>query len=187
MGRPHSVFMKQKVNRVEEISMRLIVMFAKGELPEAIARTIIKTQPGTIPCANWSLGNRLLTALADTDDARGIRQWESVGRRVKKGGKAFYILAPFGQRVKVKVTDSETGEEEEVERIIAHGFKAIPVFRYEDTEGEELPLKPDYKPAELPPLYDVALEFGTVNYLPAAPQWLIPGYPWTMNALIRYL
>ncbi|HBQ26698.1 MAG TPA: hypothetical protein DD791_09935, partial [Syntrophomonas sp.] len=67
------------------------------------------------------------------------------------------------------------------------GFKAIPVFRYEDTEGEELPLKPDYKPAELPPLYDVALEFGTVNYLPAAPQWLIPGYPWTMNALIRYL
>lgn len=158
--------MKNRTDRIEEITTRLMDMFAMGEFPAAIARTIIKPKSGYYtPCMSWSLGNRILTLLAGTDDARGYRQWESVGRRVKKGAKAFYILAPISRKIKTKVLDGE--KEEEIEKIIVKGFKAIPVFRYQDTEGEELE-RPDYIPVELPPLYDVALQFSTVDYLPAA-------------------
>ena len=57
-----------------------------------------------------ALRNRLLMMLAGTEDARGFRQWEKVGRMVKKGAKAFYILAP---RI-IKVKDEETEEEKHV-------------------------------------------------------------------------
>jgi len=86
----------------------------------------------------------------DTEDARGFRQWQKIGRRVKKGAKAFYILAPIRKKVPVKIRReveriNENGETEivEVEETIyvdkLVGFKSIPVFRYEDTEGKPLP------------------------------------------------
>ena len=86
----------------------------------------------------------------NTEDARGFRQWQKVGRRVKKGAKAFYILAPIRKKVPVKIRRevariNENGETEivEIEEIILVeklvSFKPIPVFRYEDTEGEPLP------------------------------------------------
>jgi len=86
----------------------------------------------------------------DTEDARGFRQWQKVGRRVKKRAKAFYILTPVRKKVPVKVKREEervndNGEIEvvEIEETILVdklvGFKPVPVFRYEDTEGEPLP------------------------------------------------
>ena len=141
-------------------------MFESGNLPAAVARTVICGQAK--PCDKWSLGNRLLMMISGTDDARGFNQWQEVGRRVKKGAKAIYILAPV---VKKKVTrrietDPETGEEREVEQVrtVTVGFRDIPVFRVEDTEGEPLP---DYAPPEPPPLFDVAKRFvENVKYRP---------------------
>ena len=155
----------------------IIGAFARGEVPAALARTIIK-DPG-IPSAKWSINNQLLCALAGTDDARGFQQWKAAGRKVKKGSKAFHILAPRMVRVPVKASevrashddasgfpaDDATYEETEAAEYreqFAGRFFAVPVFRAEDTEGETLP----YMPPVAPPLAEVAEAWGIrVSYL----------------------
>ncbi|MCS5697168.1 ArdC family protein [Desulfofundulus thermocisternus] len=156
-----------KEERLREALEKLLSMFESGNLPPAVARTMIRRQAGDErPSDKWSLGNRLLMYLAGTEDARGYRQWEEVGRHVKKGAKAFHILAPLTKTRKVKIQDPETGEEREEERPVIVGFRFIPVFRLEDTEGEPLP-EVDYAPPELPPLFDVATRMGIkVKYAP---------------------
>ena len=85
-----------------------------------------------IPAFRWSLSNQLIMLCAGTADARGYRQWQQAGRHVKKGAKAFHILVPI-----VKKTTQETEQgEEEIE--VVSWFRPAPVFKYEDTEGEEL-------------------------------------------------
>lgn len=149
------------VDKVQEACEKLLAMFESGELPPAVARTTIRSLGGEAPSASWSLGNQLLMLLAGTEDARGYRQWEAVGRQVRKGARAFYILAPCTRKVKEETADGET-----VERIVITGFRGVPVFRYEDTEGEPLP-QPDYAPPELPPLAEVAERYGVrVRYAP---------------------
>jgi antirestriction protein ArdC len=108
-----------------------------------------------IPCKKWSLMNQFITFMNGTGDARGYNQWKEAGRTVKKGSKALYILVPM--IYKTKGEDSEKEPEETLK-----GFKAMPVFRVEDTEGEELDyaLKlREFNPDSLP-LIDVARSFG---------------------------
>jgi hypothetical protein len=78
-----------------------------NELPAPLAQVFIR-RGDNVPCRAWSWRNQLLAALHGHADARGFRQWELVGRHVRKGDKAFYILSPC---VKV-VTDENTGEEQ---------------------------------------------------------------------------
>jgi len=140
----------------------ILTMFESGALPEAIAQTRIVRARHDRPLCAWSLGNQLLALVHGTDDTRGFRQWEAVGRRVKRGARAFYILGPS----KVRKTERDEGTGEEVERMIVVGFRAIPVFRLEDTEGEPVEY-PDYSPPELPLLWEVAERLAVpVRYLP---------------------
>jgi hypothetical protein len=158
------------VNMVnEKVTKKLneiIEMFETGNLPPAVARTIIaKDLPR--PSNSWSIGNKMLMSLQGTEDARGFKQWQEVNRWVKKGAKAIYILAPKKRTITVTVLDSETGEKNKEKRQIITGFYQIPVFRYEDTDGEPLPARQEYKPPKLPPLQDVAKHFGVdVIYAP---------------------
>ena len=103
------------------------------DLPAALAPMFIQRNDPK-PCRQWSWCNQMLVALAGTSDARGIRQWNAVGRRVKAGSKCFHILAPITIKKTVK-TDS--GEEADSFAVI--GFKSVPVFRAEDTDGEPIP------------------------------------------------
>ena len=73
----------------------------------------------------------MITALNGHSDARGFRQWQEVGRSIKKGEKAFYILSPCSK----KVTDEHTGEE----KMVLRGFRGTPVFGFGQTEGDPLP------------------------------------------------
>ena len=133
------------------------------QLPAAIATTLIFRQMTDAPMCGWSLCNQLLVLLAGTSDARGFRQWQDVGRHVKKGSKAFRILAPRTR--KIHETDPETGERE---RVVTVGFVGVPVFRVEDTEGALLE-QPDYQPPAFPPLVDVAERLGvSVRWAPGA-------------------
>ena len=149
----------------------LLEMFRTGDLPAAVAHTTLTRRADDVrPSDKWSLGNRLLMLAVGTEDARGFNQWQEVGRRVKKGAKAIYILAPVTKKKLVRrtETDPETGETRviEEERTVITGFRGVPVFRYEDTEGEPLP-EADYDPPEPPPLFDVAWKFvGSVQYRP---------------------
>jgi hypothetical protein len=107
--------------------------------------------------------------LAGTADARGFRQWQEVGRSVSKGAKAFYILGPVRKKVETskEALDKRGESDEEGFRDILIGFKTIPVFRFEDTYGQDLPV---YEPKSPPPLMEVAERFGMrVQYERLAP------------------
>ena len=137
---------------------KIVQLFSSTQLPDLCAMALINAPER--PSSRWSMGNQLLMVLAGTADARGYKQWQEVGRYVKTGAKAFRILGPVLVKKPLETTNQE-GQQETVEVLV--GFRAIPVFRYEDTEGEELPT---YTPRNPPPLLDVAGRFGMrVNYL----------------------
>jgi len=137
---------------------KIVQLFSSTQLPDMCAMALINAPER--PSSRWSMGNQILMILARTSDARGYKQWSEVGRHVKAGAKAFRILGPVLVPKRLETIGSD-GEEETVEVLV--GFRAIPVFRYEDTEGEELPT---YLPRNPPPLLDVASRFGMrVNYL----------------------
>jgi len=134
---------------------RIVELFKQGNIPKALAVATIPPQTD-IPSAKWSISNRVLQFLADTSDARGFRQWQQAGRKVKKGTKAFHILGPNTRTI--KETDDNNRENE---KVVVTGFHAIAVFRAEDTNGQPLP----YEPANPPLLADVAEAFGlSVSY-----------------------
>ena len=136
---------------------KIIRLFSTAQLPDLCAKALI-TAPDK-PSSKWSFGNQLLMLLSGTSDARGYRQWEDAGRHVRRGSKAFYILGPVFVRKLLESADPS--EDDEVEVLV--GFRGIPVFRVEETEGAELPT---YKPRNPPPLLEVAERFGMrVNYL----------------------
>lgn len=134
--------------KVKEVLTGIIDRFKLGDIPQAIAYTVYP-QPD-IPCAKWSLLNRLLVFFAGTRDARGFRQWQDAGRWVVKGAKALYILVPYIKKVEAE----GNGEEKEVLK----GFMAKAVFRYEDTDGKALDL-PEMQLPELP-LIETARQWG---------------------------
>lgn len=117
--------------KAESAATQIMEAFKAGDLPAKLAPIFIQ-RADDVPCRRWSWSNQLLTALAGTSDARGYRHWQDVGRYVKKGAKSFLILAPMTRKI-------ETADGEEKRAV--YGFKAIPVFRLEDTDGK--PLKVD--------------------------------------------
>lgn len=145
-----------KATIIQNAVVTLMTMFQSGNFPEQVAMTIIRKAEGdSIPADSWSFANRLLMASQGTSDARGFRQWQDVGRHIKKGSKAIYILAPLTKKIVEK--DEATGEE--TARIIIVGFRPISVFRLEDTDGKPLPTF-DYTPKKFPPFFDVADKLG---------------------------
>lgn len=117
--------------KIKEAINTLLQMFNEDNLPK-VAMAVFKGN--AIPSDNWSFLNRILMYLNNTEDARGFNQWNQIGRYVKKGSKAFYILAPMFRKVTEEKT-LESGETTRIEKEILAGFRAVPVFRFEDTEG----------------------------------------------------
>jgi hypothetical protein len=118
-------------NHVKEAMETLLKIFEEENL-EKVDHAVF--HGNSIPSDNWSFCNRLLMYLHNTEDARGFNQWKQAGRSIKKGSHAFYILAPMFK----KVTDKkalESGEFVRKEKQILTGFRGIPVFRFEDTDG----------------------------------------------------
>lgn len=145
---------------------RLVAAFKDGSLIGQVAKSasLIMSQ-GTRPIDRWSIRNRLLAYLAGTTDGRTYKQWQSVGRQVKKGSKSFQILGPFFVPEKDDAGKPVLDANGKPKKKMV-GFRAINEFRVEDTEGEALP---DYTPDELPPLMDVAESWGIdVVFTPGA-------------------
>ena len=136
--------MSRNSSTAKTVLVGLVGRMASGDLPAAIAKSYI--QAGDVPSSKWSRCNRILVALSGTADARGYRQWEKVGRHVRRGAKSLYILAPL-------LVSAKKEDVEEEDKKIMVGFRAVPVFRYEDTEGAPLQ---EYEPRELPPLFGLA-------------------------------
>src|SRR5476649_1194522 len=96
------------VGRAELVAAKIVDAFKTGNIPKALAPIFVRRKDG-VPCRAWSWGNQLLCVLCGTQDARGIKQWNAVGRTVKKGSKCIDILVPLMRTV--LTNDPNTGEE----------------------------------------------------------------------------
>ena len=88
----------------------------------------------------YSFGNVLLIARQrpQATHVAGIRTWNELGRRVKRGEKGIAILAPMiGKRRKKENT--EAGTEEEANTSTLLGFRRVFVWDELQTEGASLP------------------------------------------------
>jgi hypothetical protein len=140
--------------QADVVAQRIVRLFEDANsLPKPLAQVFIRRKDSP-HCRRWSWANQLLVILNGYGDARGFRQWQEIGRSVKKGEKAFYILGPITKEWR----NEETGEE----KVIVVGFKGIPVFGLEQTEGRPLPVgDPDIeKWIESLPLRAVARRWG---------------------------
>jgi hypothetical protein len=143
-------------DKAREVLGTILEKFKSGDIPKAIAYATFPVPD--IPSTKWSFTNKIIMYLSDTADARGIRQWNSVGRTVIKGSKAIYILVPrFMKR---------SNPDDDSEEVILSGFMAQAVFRVEDTEGEALGYEKEVFLPDLP-LMERAKEWGiTVSAIP---------------------
>jgi hypothetical protein len=142
---------------------KVIEKFKTGDL--SVVTKIARLQLATdAPVNKWSLSNKVLAFLqSDELDCRGFKQWREVGRTVKKGSSAVYILRP--QLAKIEA------ENEDKEKNICVGFAPIPVFAASCTDGSDS--LPSYEPIKYPPLLEVAQKFGiAVEYAPISPDKL---------------
>lgn len=139
--------------RVQNALDSIVTLFESDEVPDAIKQVVFP--PTNIPACNWSLCNRVLMVSQHTLDARGYKQWQAVGRNVKKGSKAIYILAPSVIKVKEKEEDKSCENEAKFKLV---GFTPIALFSAEKTEGEPL----EYEQHAIPthPLLEKAKEWG---------------------------
>lgn len=87
---------------------------------------------GDRPQIHWSLMNQFIATCYGYSDARSYKAWEKVGRKVKKGEKAFYIIKPYSFQ-----------DKKDKDKIIT-GFGTQAEFGYDQTEGDPLP---DYSEA----------------------------------------
>jgi hypothetical protein len=143
-----------------------LVSRISAETATRFVRDHLFTDGVDIPCRRWSILNQFFVSLSGTADARGIRQWNSVGRRVLKGAQALHILIPI-LIPKVCHAGKEKGREEKLpreddEESVLRGFRVMPVFRVEDTEGEVLSYEIAMRAFDIAslPLIEVATSLG---------------------------
>jgi len=134
-----------KINQNIEKALKLL---KSGDLPETISKITFPVD--SCPCSAWSMTNRLLAyldfAYGNKDkeievlknfDFRGFKQWNDIGRKVKKGSSAQYILVPLYRKIKKNVKNDK-GDDEKKEFNYIYGFKNIPVFHISQTTGKEV-------------------------------------------------
>lgn len=145
----------QFYGKAEEAAKGILDAFENPEnLPAALAQIFVRRNDD-LPCSKWSWSNQLLAAIFGGGDARGFRQWEEVGRRVRKGGKSFPILVPI---VKSFMRENDKGEQEKFTRTV--GFRHACVFGVDQTEGDPLPVSEDENFIKSLPLIEVAESWG---------------------------
>lgn len=152
-----------KLSKKAQLALdKVIAKFRSGDLSPIVKVATIRLD-GDAPSLKWSFGNRVI-AFVQTGgelDCRGYKQWQAAGRQVKKGSRAAYIIGPVTVS-KTKVNDA--GEEEKYKQLV--GFHTIPVFAYNQTEGED-DTALDYTPKDPPPLIEVAEKLGVqVSFTP---------------------
>ena len=85
----------------------------------------------------------ILAQRPDASRVAGFKTWEKLGRMVRKGEKAIWILAPRFYKPKdneVATYDQDGNAPDDAEETkMKVYFKAVPVFALEQTEGEPLP------------------------------------------------
>ena len=122
------------------------------------------------------LGKHIFEAI-EKADYRGFNQWKEKGRFINKGSKAAYILAPLFKNgvSKYKMVDGKKnivyGDESKGSDVksesfkFVYGFKGIPVFNKDNTNGKEIVYK-ELKLPELP--YMSVAKFLGIKVIPTS-------------------
>lgn len=154
------------MEKIKKTLNEIAGMIERGEIPEVVALSVFPKK--LVPCSKYSLLNRIIVRLSGTVDARGFSAWRKVKRSVKKGAKAIWIFAP-----KLKIEEQKNSDSGLTEKVpTLFGFKQIPVFRIEDTDGEPLPHEKDIKLPRPPPLMEVSERLGIpVKYVSGNAAW----------------
>lgn len=76
-----------KEQRIREELADIYKAFSSKTFPQAAAKVLI--QSPEIPSSKWSFYNQFAMLMEHTADARGFRQWEEMGRHVKKDHTRF--------------------------------------------------------------------------------------------------
>ncbi len=86
---------------------------------------------------SYSFCNVLLihSQLPTASRAAGFHTWRSLGRSVRRGERAIWILAPMTRR---RADDDDSGEDTKPKPAVV-SFRAVPVFDISQTDGEPLP------------------------------------------------
>lgn len=81
----------------------------------------------------------ILAQCPDASRVAGFKTWEKLGRMVRKGEKALWILAPrFYKPKDTQPADDDQDGSGDAEQMKVY-FRAVPVFDISQTEGDELP------------------------------------------------
>jgi antirestriction protein ArdC len=122
--------------KAEQTADAIVKAFEEGRVPAALSQVFIADAKERHSSA-WSFMNQFIMAMHGYTDAMGFKQWQKKHERtVKKGEKAFYILAPVMRNITDETTLDEKGKP--TKRQICIGFKGVTVFGYEQTEGPEI-------------------------------------------------
>lgn len=112
---------------IDQATADILEAFRTGRLAEPLAQTFLHSG---LHCQRWSFTNQMLVHLFGHEDAATYRQWQDLGRQVKRGSTAFYLMRP--NLKPARVLDEVTGEEHTV-RMGLRGFGWFAVHGLEDT------------------------------------------------------
>jgi hypothetical protein len=113
----------------EEAAAKVLDAFRSPEtLPKALATIALPTSE--THASGYSLRNQLIVWLFGYTDAAGYKQWLKYGRQVRKGEKAFPVLAP----VTASFTKWDEEKKEDVRVTYIKGWKHVKVFGVEQTD-----------------------------------------------------
>lgn len=87
----------------------------------------------------YSFANTVLILVQQPGASRvgGFQTWRRLGRQVRRGEHAIWILAPVTRRVD-GASDADSDEPHKTLRVVAT-FRPVPVFDVAQTEGDPLP------------------------------------------------
>lgn len=88
---------------------------------------------------NYSFSNVLLIhhQMPTASRAAGFHTWRSLGRSVRRGERAIWILAPITKRL--VADDDDSGADPKEAKQVILSFRAVPVFDVSQTDGDPLP------------------------------------------------
>jgi len=90
---------------------------------------------------NYSFGNILLIATQkpNATHVAGIRSWNLLGRRVRRGEKGIMIFAPMLGRTRKESQQTDAKDADSQVSVSLVGFRPVYVWDVLQTEGKELP------------------------------------------------
>ena len=152
-----------KNDKVRKEIESLIEAFKTPESLNLVAKGFF-TRGTDLPSDSWSVLNRIIMMSHNTTDARGYQAWKKVGRYGKKG-EAFSILAPILISVK---KDKDKKESKDNMKKVLIGFRPIPVWPVEGTEGKDVDYgatseMPEFLGKEVAESWGLTIEQGFEN------------------------